>query len=60
MIVTSLPVLHINQSVTLAEYLFRVLLLVTGIGAILVCGVRVVGIVRSEICGRVERDDREP
>ena len=63
MIVTALPVLHLDQSVTLVEYLFRVfghLLLFTGIGAILACGVRVIGIVRSEIHGRVESNDRGP
>ncbi|AXG10398.1 hypothetical protein DU484_11400 [Haloplanus rubicundus] len=63
MIVASLLVLHITQNVTLVEYLFRVLahlLLFTGIGAILVCGVRLIGIVRSEVHGRVKSNDRGP
>jgi len=52
MLSTPLAVLHTGQAVTLFEYLFRVLvylLAFAGIGVTIYWGLRVIGVVPSEI-----------
>lgn len=60
MISTSFVALHINQSLTLVEYLVPVLLyllIFTGIGLSLLWGFRLFGIASSRTHGRGENND---
>ncbi len=63
MISTSFVVLHAGQSVTLVEYLLRVLVYLlwfAGIGVAFFWGFRVIGIVRSGLHARERGNDSGP